>query len=343
MSNELLEDPDFAACEAGRALRDQPLGFVDVGARGGVHSMIDPLAEATAVLAFDADRAECERLARQMAEQRLYAAHRVEPVAIARQKGTADLFVYSSAVNCSLMLPNQELMRRYRVAGFELLETVKVPTTSLDEVVFGGPDDGQTWGELIKLDTQGTSLDILEGATRTLRERTVALMVEAEFLEIYRGQRLFSELETWLSRQGFSLYGIDPHYRSTKLLDKRRSCGRERTIYADAIFLKDPLAAGNWREPLSRRAQHALFVSALLLGYHDFALELALATWATGADGERARRLVQRVASQRAQRAYDDVKALWERVSADPAQANVAVGKFVDARRHVADYDDVKS
>jgi hypothetical protein len=35
--------------------------------------------------------------------------------------------------------------------------------------------------------------------------------------------------------------------------------------------------------------------------------------------------------------------ALAERIRANPARANVEVGKFVDARRHLADYDDVKN
>jgi FkbM family methyltransferase len=343
MANELLEHPDFAGSAPGQTLRAKPLGFIDVGARGGVHKIVEALAGATAVLAFEPDKEECERMIREMAAGSRWATYAIEPTALAGEKGTAQLYVLSSAVNSSLLPPNPEFVKRYSMAGFDVVKTISLPTSTLDDVLFGTRREADYWGEFIKIDTQGTELEILQGAQRTLEERTVALLVEVEFFEMYQGEKLFSEVEQWLRTFGFSFYGFDIHTRSAKLLEKRNSAGRERTYFADAIFLKDPLAGGLWKKPMTPRSLHALFACGLLLGYYDFALQLALATWANGDEANRVRRLVEHEASRLASRAHDDVMALAERIRANPARANVEVGKFVDARRHLADYDDVKN
>jgi FkbM family methyltransferase len=271
-----------------------------------------------------------------------WAAYSVEPIALARESGTAQLYVLSSAVNCSLLPPNPEFVKRYRMTGFDVVKTIPLTTTSLDQLLFGARRAEVHWGEFIKLDTQGTELEILQGAQRTLEERTVALLVEVEFFEMYQGEHLFSEVEQWLRSRGFSFYGFDLHTRSAKLLEKSKSAGRERTFFADAIFFKDPLPGGLWKKPMNERALQALFACGLLLGYYDFALQLALETWAKGPEADAIRRLVMHEASRLAARAGDDILALAERVRARPDRANVEAGKFVDARRHLADYDDVK-
>src|SRR5262249_27536117 len=146
----------------------------------------------------------------------------------------------------------------------------------------------KNWGEFIKLDTQGTEFEILQGARKTLKARTVAVLAEVEFCQAYAGQRLFSEVELLLRSLGFSFYGFTTfHVRSRKLLEKSREGGRERAFYADAVFFKDPLPGGPPGAALSERGQRLLFCCALLLGYHDFALELALETWAKGPEAAR--------------------------------------------------------
>lgn len=344
MANELLQDTDFVNSAPGRTLTARPLGFIDVGARGGVHRVVDPLAGVTGVLAFEPDVEECERLKREMAANSPWANYSVEPIALAGTSGPTQLYVLKSAVNSSLLPPNPDFIRRYHMTGFEVVEKVPITATTLDEVLFGSRSGEPHWGEFIKLDTQGSESEILRGAQRTLEERSVALLVEVEFFQMYQGEHLFSEIEQWLRSRGFSFYGFDIHTRSAKLLEKHRSAGRERTFFADAIFFKDPLSGGLWKKPMSSRSLHALFSCALLLNYYDFALQLALETWAKDdpAEAERLTRLVRHEASRLADRAYDDVLALAGRVRATPERANVEAGKFVDGRRHLADYDDVR-
>ena len=182
----------------------------------------------------------------------------------------------------------------------------------------------------------------MQGARRTLSERTVALVTEIAFAETYEGQKLFSEVESFLRELGFSFYGFtSQHHRSRKLLDKRKEAGRERLLFADAVFFKDPLPHGLRVPALSPRANHALFVCALLLGYFDFALELALQTWAKGDEAVRIKGLIHRLAALPPLESERGVAELADRVRARPDFANIEVGRFVDRLRQRCDYDDV--
>lgn len=342
--NRLVDDRDFASSAPGQALRAAPLGFVDVGARGGVHELVEPVARCTAVLGFEPAADECARLRAELAAGSPWARCEIEPQALAARPGRADLHVLSAATNSSLRPPNTAFTERYRMDKWRELERTELAVTTLDQVLFEQRPDERHWGELIKLDTQGTEYEILRGASRMLRERTVAVVCEVSFCELYRGQRLFSEVELLLRRRGFAFYGFSSlHHRSQRALDKRLAAGRERVLYGDAVFLRDPLPGGSPRAAAtaSTRQLHVLFTAALLFGYGDFALELARATWADGAEAARIESLVRRTSAREPAAARDAALDLAGRVTAAPDLANVAVGRFVDERRWCWDYDDV--
>jgi len=205
------------------------------------------------------------------------------------------------------------------------------------------PAGEPAWGEFMKIDTQGTEYEILQGARRTLAERTSALFIEVEFCEIYAGQKLFSDLERLLRDQGFAFFGFhSTHERSRKMLDKKRFIGRERLLHADAIFFKDPLEGRPAAMP--ERQHHVVFACALLCGFFDFALELVEAGLAGADAGERRRltTLMQALAGHPPERAAKSALALADEVRANPSSANLLVGRFVDARRAICNFEDVQ-
>lgn len=340
--NSLLNDPLFADSAAGVALEQKPLGFVDVGARGGVHGLVEPIAGVTSVLAFEPDEEECARLRSHLASNSPWAACELEPCALAEGDGEAVLHLLSAPTNHSLRSPNPEMVQRYNMVKWHLVGKIPLQTTSLDRVLFERRPTEDNWGEFLKLDTQGTEFEILKGAHRTLSERTVAIFTEVAFCQLYEGQKLFSEMELLLRDYGFSFYGFATlHQRSRKRLDKRIEIGQERTIWADAVFFKDPLPGGAKQVSLSERGNYVLFTCALLLGYYDFALELALETWAVGDEAKRIEKLVRQCASLPPEQSYSEALALADRARKSPEFANIEVGRFVDRRRQWCDYDDV--
>ena len=341
MLNKLLSHPLFQEIAPYQTLKEQPLGFIDIGARGGIHPLVEPLAGVTAILGFEPDEEECVRMRQELGTNSPWAVWDVEPCALANTSGDATLYRFSNPVNDSLSPANQQIVDRYNVKTLTPIGTLPLQTTTLDKVIWQIRPQESFWGEFIKLDTQSTEYEIFQGSLRTLSDRTVALFVEVEFLQMYQDQKLFSEVEIFLRQYGFSCYGFHSlHHRSCKQLDKAQQVGRERTWWADAVFFKDPLPGNSWAKPISERETHVLFSCAMLLGYYDFALELALKTWATGAEAERVKELVLSYASIPLEETAIAVKTLGQKVQARPELANIITGHFVDRRRGISDYDD---
>jgi FkbM family methyltransferase len=336
---------EFDRAGLAQYFKHAPIGFVDVGMRGGVHELMDPVARVTSVLGFEPDAEECQRLNQSVSAESGWASFQALDIGLAAQAGVRTLHLLAANTNHSLLAPNAQFVERYRMEKFRLVGQCNVQCDSLDEVLRRARPVGFR-GEFIKLDTQGSEHEILEGAAATLAQETVLVVTEVAFCEIYRGQKRFSEIEQMLREKGFSFYGFGPlHRRSRKLLDKRSSMTAERLLYADAHFFRDPLeretSTGDWR-----RAEALAYTGALLLGYYDYALELAAhARHITSGGAERAalERLVKSLARLDPRATADAVEHLAQSVSADQAKANVLVGGFVDGRRQLSDYDDIRN
>lgn len=63
--------------------------------------------------------------------------------------------------------------------------------------------------DFIKIDTQGNSYQVLKGMENLLQNKKVKyLYVEAEFIEMYKGEKLFSEIETLMRSHGYAILGL---------------------------------------------------------------------------------------------------------------------------------------
>lgn len=344
MRDALLKNPLFQATSLSQLLRTQPLGFVDIGARGGTHPLVEQVAAGTAVLGFEPDEAECARLKQDPEARDPWASFDLEPIALWNREGVVPVHLCVVDVNNSILPVNEAFSGRYSIAKLAPKGKISVRATTLDKVLFGAYADRPHFGEIIKIDTQGAEYEILEGAKRTLDERCVAVIAEVWFCEAYKGVKQFSEVELLLRERGFSFYGFDSlHLRSRRKLNKQRQVGRERYLWADAVFLKDPLPGGPRPVSLSDRQMKVLFLCALFLGYFDFALELASAGWTKNdaVEASAVSALVHGLATPSPDAAVKEVVALAESVRASPDQALVRVGQFVDRRRYLFDYDDL--
>lgn len=341
--NSIANHPLFLESEVGESLRAAPIGFIDIGARGGAHEIVEPIAKLTAILGFEPDQAECQQLLQNPSVYEPWAAFCLEPIALANVKSSADLYLLSAATNHSLLPPNAEFTARYNMDKWQIVGKESLQTELLDTVLFSGKLDKYRFGEIMKLDTQGTEFEILQGASRTLDERTVAIVTEVAFCELYKGQKLFSDVELLLRQHGFSFYGFSKlHGRSCKLLDKRNHTTAERAFYADAIFLKDPLPGPSQRRDIDERGLYVLFTAALILGYYDFALELATKTWASSPKSkEKITSLVLDISKLSAANTHHALLEVVNKVDNHPELANILVGDFVDRRRRICNYDDV--
>lgn len=185
---------------------DVDLVVADVGARWGVGDRWRPFGPRVKVVGFDPDEAECRRLAALEPDVTYVAA------ALGAREGTATLYRTVEPACSSLYPPAVELVTaRPELAGaITPAGTEEVRLTTLDGWLAGSPFDAV---HVLKLDTQGSELGVLEGAEAALRDVRV-LEVEVEFNEIYEGQPLFGDVDRFLRARGFVLWRLQQlvHY-----------------------------------------------------------------------------------------------------------------------------------
>jgi len=338
--NSLSQSPFFKNTETFKCLQRSPLGFIDVGARGGVHDYVLPIASLTNVVGFEPDEAECKRLL-QSPNAKLWAEFNAIPFALSDKPEDKTLHLLSASTNHSLLPPNPLLIERYHMQkNWSLIGEQKLATVTLDAALLVALP--HFYADFIKLDTQGTEYEILLGAVETITKQTTAIVCEVSFCELYQGQKLFSEIELFLRENKFSFYGFMPiHTRSKKLLDKKSQISKERALYADAVFFKDPLSMIDVN--LDKRQVTALFTVALLLGYYDFALELAMEMGLAHDETEKQHiaSLINHFSAADPVKTRRSVQSLLTDIEKDSSMTNVLVGSFVDKRRAYCDYDDI--
>lgn len=134
------------------------------------------------------------------------------PVALWERSEPVTLYCSRGGGKSSLLRPRPETFHAFpEPERLETVDEVPIPAErvqSLDRVL---SDDGVDHVDFIKLDTQGTELPILRGASTTLAT-AVGLKVEVEFVELYEGQPLFADVDAFLRAAGFQLMDLQRGY-----------------------------------------------------------------------------------------------------------------------------------
>lgn len=151
---------------------------------------------------FEADPAECERLNAATADTPWV---RYVPAALAERAGERTLHVTAESACSSLYPPDPAMVARYpELAAMRPVGEQRVSAITLDE---WWRADGAGRVDFVKLDTQGSELDILRGAERMLGS-VWGLEIEVEFNPLYRGQPLFADVDGFLRAHGFVLWRL---------------------------------------------------------------------------------------------------------------------------------------
>ena len=246
------------------AFQTGPFIYVDCGARGEVSKpLLDVFANARYV-GFEPDAEECSQLV-----QRAKDGYSYFPVAVGRDSETRMFYVTQNPACSSLLVPNQVFLDRFMECGpfFDVLETRRVETIALDTFL---PGEGIHQVDFIELDTQGTELDILQGAENFLSSSVLGVQVEVEFSAMYQEQPLFADVDIYLRRFNFMLFDLS-RYRLRRRTYPCNMRTRGQLLWGQAFYLKDYTA-------LSRQDRKQkvikLAIVASFLGFHDYALEI---------------------------------------------------------------------
>ena len=122
---------------------------------------------------------------------------KVVKVAVAEKSGTATLYLNRK--------PHTNSLLPFVKQGGALVthNTVEVPAVSLDDFC---REVGIEWVDVLKIDTQGTELQVLVGATGLFNKGAVkVVVVELQGASIYAGQCKRGDVGKFLSHYGFVL------------------------------------------------------------------------------------------------------------------------------------------
>lgn len=247
---------------------------IDAGAHGGLSEHWRRFERWLDVDSFEPDRAECERLNRG-APGNL----RWHPRGLARTTGSHKLHILNRSTGSSLYPPNEPMISRYSDRSYwGLREVVDVDCTSLDDFL---RDRGHGSPQLLKLDTQGSELDILQGMSDVHWPSVLGAEIEVEFLDLYAGQPLFPDVHRFMRDKGFELFDLRTHraYRARSgteehflrrfwNFDGARQQVTAQLVAGDALYLR-PLDS----PALASRDALLRFVLVTMI-YHCYELSL---------------------------------------------------------------------
>ncbi|MEP0944117.1 MAG: FkbM family methyltransferase [Rhizobiaceae bacterium] len=244
---------------------DHRINIVDIGAGDGGYKpsyqlLID--ADFANIIGFEPDEEACKKLNAKGEKNAVYYPHFIG------DGKDATFHETNWSLTGSLFPPNTPLLRKFDNLNelVTLVDTHPVKTTRLDDI------DELDRADFIKMDIQGAELMALENAQELLKS-TFLVQAEVEFLELYKGQPLFSEVEQFMRSQGFLFHAFDGSAwagRPFKPLGQNKLIKKSprQMLWADAFFVRD------WSE-LDRFSKNELVTFAILITTVTHAYDMA--------------------------------------------------------------------
>ena len=266
-----------------------PIVSFDLGARSGPYYLRD-LREFTRIYGFEPDIAEWEKLNAAGGGSRGFAEEIYFPSAVSNSDGVTTLQLLRDPYASSVLSPNLDLLGRYEPSpvrenqsswaeDFEVVSTLECETVSLDRFV---TDKDIGYVDFVKLDTQGNELDIIQGGAKVFGESVLVVHTEVEFVEMYRSQGLFRDIDARMNELGFTLLDIETLRRKRRVTLPKDALELGELIYASAVYSKDvtgQMALLDWHDT-GRVVKLMLILNSM--GFSGYALDVAQTYAATG-------------------------------------------------------------
>ena len=226
------------------ALNDQTTA-ADVGARYGIHPTWNNYDAPIRHIAFEPDPEEAARL-RDIYDQTGNFIYEVEETALDAKKGKRDFYLLKHRGLSSCLKPDltSECFRHLKPGQAEIEKVLQIDMETGDDVF----DKLGITLDFIKVDTEGTEQDVIEGFDKTLAKSVLGVRSSCNFQPCFIGQRLFSDSHDYLIQRDFVLLNLDYQgygYPRLGLFRKPDPIENENHRYgmlvaADAVWIRKP-------------------------------------------------------------------------------------------------------
>ncbi|MGL5891261.1 MAG: FkbM family methyltransferase [Bacteroidia bacterium] len=254
-----------------KLLNGRTLVVADAGARNGFQ-LFPQFHRHTELYAFEPDPVSFHSLKEKYKTFYPFRKAEVFQLALADKASTMKFYPAKHPSMSSLLQHDRDVFRTYtgRMAdsehwaeGFHQREEIDVQTETLD---YWAASKQIGYIDFLKLDTQGSELLILHGATDLLRNKQIGVVfTEVSFAPLYKNQCSFTELDLWMKHCGYRLADLRTYPEIANYLS-RSSAGRVTEqprfgMTGDAAYV--PADRNSYRHPESV----ALLLAAL--GYYS--------------------------------------------------------------------------
>lgn len=209
------------------------ISILDIGAALGEQPSYQPLVNAgrARIIGFEPNAVECERLNKEYG-----GAHRFFPYFVGDGQ-PATFHETNWPLTGSLYEPNSPLLGKFQNLSEIVTPVAKhaVSTVRIDDIA--EIDDV----DFIKIDVQGSELSIFLNALRVL-SGTLFVQTEVEFVELYRGQPMFADVDTFLRDRGFQFHtfnGFGGRAFKPLVANDNINMPFRQALWADAIYARD--------------------------------------------------------------------------------------------------------
>jgi FkbM family methyltransferase len=226
------------------------------------------------VYGFDADADACEAANAEVEASNCVWAEKHFPLALGKACGEQTLYVTHEPMCSSLYPPNETLIARFdgleELSGLDFEIDVEIVT--LDSFC---ETEGISEIDFLQIDVQGADLDVLHGARKLLDESVLAIQVEVEFNELYKGQPLFADIDIFLRSQNFNLFDILRSHLRRLGAPITSNTRQGQILWGEAYYFRDLLLA-NAALSKFQTPEKLLKLACIadILGFVDYAVEI---------------------------------------------------------------------
>ena len=247
-----------------------PITIVDAGASGGIIPLWKLYRQHLLIIGFEPDARAFDALSSQ--QNRLV---NYFNIGLDQQSSEIPFYLTRKQENSSCYLPNRELLDRFpKPNRFDVIEETTLKCRALDEFLH---EENLSDVDFVKLDTQGSELKILQGATSILEQSVFGLEIEVCFNELYKSAPLFSDIDLFVRQFGFDLIDLRTvSWKRTVGADVGNSKGQ--LVFADALYFLQPQILQKKIEKQETVMARSKLLRAIsicqIYGFLDYGLEL---------------------------------------------------------------------
>lgn len=222
------------------------INILDIGAAGGIIDEFLYLNKISQFYGFEPRKDEAEKLNDSTPDNQKYFSHALS------DKEQVKIFYNSHSASTSGFYPDDNFFNSRFVdkTNNQIIDETKVECITLNSIMskFNNRID------IIKLDTEGSELEILKGATECL-ENTLMILTECHFSKFQKkNNQHFSKIDEFIQNHNFFLYDIDQKRIAKSSLPvgkifslfnfcfagkKNQDFGQSRI--ADVLYFRDPI------------------------------------------------------------------------------------------------------